>query len=252
LRERQFTTENTPGLAQQVIPSFITQMATGGEVLRQVDFYQGSEYPEGLVHGEQAITLSRPIPPSGTAHVRQRLVGVFDKGSGALALFENDIALADTGEHLGTSRMGVFAIGWGGFGGPRSPPDEPEWSLPQREPDIVVPLPVGLNQSLIFRILGDRNLHATDPGRAATDGFERPAFFGLGSYGVICRALLRGLCDEDVAKFGGMAGRFSKPVYPGDQLQTRIWRNDHGGAQFTVVANGERLVFDRGRFQFRA
>ena len=51
------------------------------------------------------------------------------------------------GEYLGTTSMRVFAQGKGGFGGPRGPTGEPAWSLPERAPDAVVSLPVGLNQS---------------------------------------------------------------------------------------------------------
>jgi len=48
-----------------------------------------------------------------------------------------------------------------------------------------------------------------------------------------------------------MEGRFSKPVYPGDRLDTRIWRTEDGAA-FQMWANGERLVLDRGLFRYRA
>jgi acyl dehydratase len=75
-------------------------------------------------------------------------------------------------------------------------------------------------------------------------------FFGLGTFGVACRALLKSLCLGDAAQFGHMEGRFSKPVYPGDRLDTLIWRTD-SGVMFQLLANGERLVFDRGVFRFR-
>ncbi len=47
----------------------------------------------------------------------------------------------------------------------------------------------------------------------------------------------------------GDGGRFSQPVFPGDRLDTAIWLTE-GGAQFQTWANGERLVIDRGLFQF--
>ena len=66
--ELQFTTDNTLDVEQQVIPSFLTLMHAGGDWIRQLGFkarhWDGMEwgYPEGLVHGEQGITLHRPIP----------------------------------------------------------------------------------------------------------------------------------------------------------------------------------------------
>lgn len=249
LLDRQFTTENAPGLPQQVIPSFITVMKPASDWTRHVDFFDGQKYPVGLVHGEQGIELMRPIPTSGEVHLSQRLVGIYDKGSGALAVVETRITLLPGGELLGLTRMGGFAIGHGGFSGPRNPPDAVDWKRPERQPDRVVSLPTGLNQTLIFRLLGDRNPHGTDPEKAFADGFEKPVFLGLGTYGVVCRALLRATCDGDVARFGSMSGRFSEAVYPGDRLDTLIWFGEES-VQFQVLANGQRVVFDRGRFRF--
>ena len=112
-------------------------------------------------------------------------------------------------------------------------------------------LPIPPGQSLIYRLMGDVNPHATDPAIARADGFEKPIFFGLGTYGFACRALLKGLCDGDTARFGGIEGRFAQPVFPGDILNTHIWKTD-GGAMFQTVANGERLAIDRGVFRFMA
>jgi acyl dehydratase len=251
-QELQFTTENTPGVPQQVIPTFLSHMFAGesdwGDLL---DYGGGGRYPIGMVHGDQGVTLARPIPTSGTVRVSRVLLGVYDKGTGALAVSEARMTLADTGEYLGSARMGLFARGLGDFGGPRRPADEQPWSRPEGAPDMVVSLPVGANQSLIFRLLGDHNLHGTDPARARDDGFERPIFYGLGTYGVACRALLRGLCAGDASRFGRIDARFSKPVHPGDRLDAHIWLTE-GGAVFQMLANGERLVLDRGVFRFGA
>ncbi len=251
LEELQFTTENTQGVEQQVVPTFMTQMAVNGGWIRDLGFparaWDG--YPIGLLHGEQGVLLARPIPPSGTVNLTQVMIGVFDKGSGALCLAETRATLADTGEYLGASRIGLFVRGQGGFGGPRGPADDEPWERPGRAPDLTVSLAIPPGQSLIFRLLGDRNPHGTDPAIARADGFDRPIFFGLGTYGFACRALLKGLCDGDVSRFKSIYGRFSQPVHPGDMLDTHIWHTD-GGAMFQTVANGERLVIDRGVFRF--
>ena len=252
LEELQFTTENTQGVEQQVIPTFLTSMAVEGGWIRELGFpaREWDGYPEGLLHGEQGVALARPIPPSGTVNLEQVMIGVFDKGSGALCLAETRATLADTGEYLGASRIGLFVRGQGGFGGPRGPADEQPWEAQDRQPDLTVSLQIPVGQSLIFRLLGDVNPHATDPAIARADGFDRPIFFGLGTYGFACRALLKGLCGGDTARFGGIYGRFSKPVHPGEMLDTHIWHTD-GGAQFQTVAGGDRIVIDRGAFRYR-
>ncbi|MDR2856604.1 MAG: hypothetical protein LBV50_02010 [Novosphingobium sp.] len=252
LEELQFTTENTQGVPQEVIPTFLVQMSVAGGWIKELGFPARSwdGYPEGLVHGEQSVVLHRPIPPAGKADLSQVIVGIFDKGSGALVVSETRATLAGTGEPLGISRTGLFVRGQGGFGGPRGPADALPWEKQERAPDFTIALPLPVGQSLIYRLSGDRNPHATDPAIARADGFARPIFFGLGTYGFACRALLKGLCDGDVARFGAMEGRFSQPVTPGDRLDTQVWLTE-GGAQFQTLANGERVVIDRGIFRYR-
>ncbi len=249
LQELQFTTENSPGITQRVLPTFITLMGLHSNWTDLLGWKKEGLSPIGLVHGEQSITLAGPLPVSGTAHLSTVLSGVYDKGSGALVVKDTRVTLAETGEHLGVTRTSLFAQGKGGFGGPRGPAEESAWSKPTRPPDAVISFSVGLNQSLIYRLSGDRHQHGTDPGRARADGFERPIYYGLGTYGVTCRALLKGLCESNDARFGHMRGRFSRPVYPGDRLDTHIWRTSEGAA-FQVLANGERVVLDRGVFHF--
>jgi acyl dehydratase len=253
LDELQFTTENSPGIEQQVLPTFLVLMHAGGaDWISALDFGGGANNPPiGMVHGEQVVSLARPIPAQGKVHVSRVLIDVYDKGSGALVVTESRVTLAESGDYLGSARASLFVQGRGGFGGPRRPPDETDWTRPDRPADVTVVLPVGLNQSLIYRLSGDRTLHGTDPVRARADGFEKPVFFGLGTFGVAGRALLKGLCGGDVARFGHIQGRFSKPVHPGDELETHIWRTNEG-ALFQVVANRDRVVFDRGVFRFRA
>ena len=247
--EMQFTTENTPGQPQQVIPSFLALMGLPCDWVEKLGWKSEGLSPIGMVHGEQTITLARPLPVSGTAHLSTVLAGAYDKGSGALVVKDTRITCAQTGEPIGSACMKLFAQGKGGFGGPRTPPGEQQWTRPERVPDSITSLPVGLNQSLIYRLSGDRHPHGTEITRAKADGFERPIFYGLGTYGVACRALLRVLCDGDVRRFGHMDGRFSKPVFPGDRLDTLVWHTPDG-AQFQVLANGERVVLDRGTFRF--
>jgi len=251
--ELHFSTENTPGQPQQVIPTFATLMNLAGNWIQALGLPMKDGMPVGLVHGEEGVTLHRPIPVAGTVTLSKVITGVYDKGSGALVRFETRMKLADTQEPLATLDTRLFALGAGGFGGPRTPPGEAEWVQPTRAPDATVSYAVPMNQSLIYRLSGDHHPHGTWPERARMDGFDRPILYGLGTYGFTCRALLSALCDSDATGFGAMHARFSKPVYPGDRLDIRIWRTGDG-AQFQTVAHdgtggGERIVLDRGTFQ---
>ena len=127
------------------------------------------------------------------------MTGIYDKGSGALVVSENQAVDAATGEPLVTARSGTFIRGEGGFGGDRGA-SEP-WRCPTGAPDHQVDSETRPEQALLYRLSGDRNpLHA-DPQFAARGGFARPILHGLCTYGFTGRALLHALCDGDPARF---------------------------------------------------
>jgi acyl dehydratase len=244
LQELEFTTENTAGLEQKVLPTFgvlLAQARTAGDI---GDFDRAM-----LVHAEQSIELHKPLPVEGTLRTSAMVTGIYDKGSGALVQTENRAVDAATGEPMVTSRSGTFIRGEGGFGGERGS-SEP-WQLPDRGPDHKVTQLTRPEQALLYRLSGDRNpLHA-DPAFAARGGFSRPILHGLCTYGFTGRVLLHELCGSDPARFVSMSGRFSAPVLPGQSLVVTIWIGDGGTAQFRTATEDGTVVIDRGVATFR-
>ena len=245
LAELEFTTENSEGVNQQVLPTYAVLVAQARASRSLGDFDRAL-----LVHAEQAFELHRPLPVEGTVRTVATVTGIYDKGSGALVASENVAVDAATGAKLVTSRSGAFIRGEGGFGGERGPSDP--WQRPERPPDHQVMQPTRPEQALLYRLSGDRNpLHA-DPKFAARGGFSRPILHGLCTYGFTGRALLHTLCGSDPARFGSMSGRFSRPVLPGDTLVVSIWREDGDSALFQTAAEDGTVVIDHGRMRFRA
>jgi acyl dehydratase len=244
LQELQFTTENTAGVKQQVLPTFGVLLAQGRASGDLGDFDRAM-----LVHAEQSIELHKPLPVEGTLRTTAMVTGIFDKGSGALVETENHAVDATTGEPMVTTRSGIFIRGEGGFGGDRGTAQP--WELPERPPDHKVTQQTRPEQALLYRLNGDRNpLHA-DPAFAARGGFSRPILHGLCTYGITGRVLLHELCGSDPARFGSMAGRFSRPVLPGESLVVSIWTGEDGMAQFQTAKEDGTVVIDRGIVQFR-
>lgn len=201
-----------------------------------------------VVHGEQNVTIHRPLPAEGEIIGRNRIVGLVDKGvdKGALLFTERTIHDAQ-GQLLATAGATVFLRGDGGFGGPAGPIPTPR-ALPTTKPDLVIDLPTRPEQALYYRLNGDENpLHA-DPGFAARAGFPRPILHGLATMGVICHALLAGLADYDPRKIAGMALRFSAPVFPGETITTEIW---HDGSFRAKIAARDVLVATHGYVEIR-
>ncbi|MEX0427818.1 MaoC/PaaZ C-terminal domain-containing protein [Nocardioides sp. DS6] len=252
LAELAYTTENTAGVEQRVLPTFgaiLTQFRppADGSARPRISF--GSFDPAFLVHAEQSVALARPLPAAGTMDVTTRLAGIYDKGSGALVVTEAFGRLPDDPEDAPTvvSRSAVFIRGEGGFGvkGPSDP-----WRLPEREPDLVLHASTRPDQALLYRLSGDHNPLHTDPAFAGRAGFDRPILHGMCTYGVVARRLLTELAGGDPARFGSLRGRFSAPVLPGDALLIEVW-GDGPEHRFRVVRTDGRLVLDRGAFVTR-
>lgn len=250
LSELEFTTENSEGITQRVLPTFAVLISQARLARRLGDFD-----PALLVHAEQSFELHRPLPVAGAVRTVSTVTAIYDKGSGALIHVQNAAVDDATGEPLVTARSGTFIRGEGGFGGERGG-SEP-WERPDRPADHQVVLPTRPEQALLYRLSGDRNpLHA-DPKFAARGGFTRPILHGLCTYGFTGRALLHALCGSDPARFLSMAGRFTQPVYPGQTLVISIWltggKGDDAGrtALFQTATQDGPVVIDRGVMRFR-
>ncbi|MFB4316016.1 MaoC/PaaZ C-terminal domain-containing protein [Actinomadura sp. 21ATH] len=242
-RELAFTTENSAGVPQRVLPTFAMLAARAAARRRLGDFD-----PAMLVHAEQSFELHRPLPPAGSVRVTTTVTGIHDKGSGALVVTETAAADPGTGEPVVDARSSAFIRGEGGFGGGRGPRDD--WRRPDRKPDHVVTCPTRPEQALIYRLTGDRNPLHSDPSFAARAGFDRPILHGLCTYGVTGRALLHAAAGSDPARFAAMSGRFSSPVYPGEELTVAMWQDGETVLFQTAKADGT-VVIDRGRARVR-
>lgn len=183
----------------------------------------GYDYSK-VVHGEQRLTLHRPLPPEGELIADSRVTAAYDKGpgKGAVICTETKVRLASDGAPLFTQASTTFARGDGGFGGPAGSGPEPH-RLPERKPDLTLSLETRKDQALLYRLNGDRNpLHA-DPELAKRVGFPVPILHGLCTYGTACRAVLQAVCKYDHRKITGFDVRFSAPVYPGEHIVTDMW-----------------------------
>jgi acyl dehydratase len=234
-----YSTENTNGVEQQVLPTLPVVLGGGGGVMANI----GSFNPALLVHGQQAVTLHRPLPVAGEATVVGKLVAIYDKGKAAVVVTENRATAAD-GEPLFTTRMSAFIRGEGGWGGDRGPSGAQNVP-PERAPDHQVTYRTSPDQAFVYRLNGDRNPLHTDPSFAAMGGFDRPILHGLCTYGFTGRALLRTFCDDDSSRFQHIEGRFASPVLPGEELTISMWDLGSGEAVFTTSV-GDRVVIDQG------
>lgn len=243
--ELEFTTENSDGIAQRVLPTMAVVLQAGGLDIGAL----GTPDLTKMLHGSQGITLHREIPTGGRLRTTGSITGIWDKGAAAVVDMQSETVLADTGEALFTSRSSLFFRGEGGWGGDRGPSADKQ-GAPDRAPDAEITYTTRTDQALLYRLNGDRNPLHSDPSFAARGGFPKPILHGLCTYGFTGRGLLHGLCGGDPGRFRSMDARFASPVFPGEALTVRMWRTGDGEAFFQTHAGGDRLVLDGGRCTF--
>ncbi len=258
--ELEFTTENSEGVPQRVLPTFATVIGQEGAVLGlggDVTPSIGAYDLESVLHADQAVRLHGELPAEGRISVTTRIVGMYDKGHAALVVLESEARLADSGRPAFTNRTTLFLRGEGGFGGPRRDEGDEEGEaaaapLPARPPDEVVSYATRPDQALLYRLSGDRNPLHSDPLFAARAGFDRPILHGLCTYGFTARALLHRICGSDPARFGAMRARFSRPTRPGDTVTVSIWDVGDvlaGAYRFTTSTQRGEDVMEAGLFR---
>jgi acyl dehydratase len=183
--------------------------------------------PAMVLHGEQTVTLHRPLPTAAVARTTATIVDVFDKGKGAAIVIEAQTA-DEGGEPLATSTFLTFARGEGGFGGGSGP--KPGNAPPERAPDLTIESPTLGQQAALYRLSGDKNPLHIDPDFAALGGFDRPILHGLCSYGIVAKAVVDHALDGDVAAVASYSARFAGVLYPGETIVTSVWLPERQGA----------------------
>ncbi|NWU96599.1 DHB4 enzyme, partial [Upupa epops] len=148
---------------------------------------------------------------------------ILDKGSGAVILLDVNTYCEE--DLVCYNQFSLFFVGAGGFGGRRtSEKAKATANPPKRPPDVVVSDETTADQAALYRLSGDWNPLHLDPSFAALGGFKKPILHGLCSFGFAARNVLKHFANNDVKRFKAIKVRFVKPVFPGQTLQTEMWK----------------------------
>ena len=230
--ELSFVYENASG-GLKVLPSFCMVPAF------KAFPYLGEDIEwSRMLHGEQMIRLSRPIPPEGKVIQVGEVRNIYDKGKGAVFHIHVSGETQD-GNHLYDAVWKVFYVGAGGFGGDPGPKSERLEPPEGVEPDFSISYKIAENQAVLYRLSGDLNPLHLDPEAAKRGGFDRPILHGLCTYGFATRAIVNGALDGDVTRLREFRARFSSVVYPGETLTTEGWKTNEG---YIIQVKTERAV----------
>ncbi|SAM07747.1 hypothetical protein [Absidia glauca] len=197
--------------------------ATGGGPLPGMPPFDQNK----LVHGEQSFEVINPWPVAGGSFIAQKsCTGVFDKGSGMVIEQTVDI-YGEQDKKLYSRLVGKsFVRGYGGWNGPKGP-KAVSYTPPERKPDAVEVFASLPNQALLYRLSGDYNpLHA-DVDLAPKVGFPKPILHGLSTYGACAHGIIKALANNDPSRFKSIEARFASPVFPGETIETYMWKVDN-------------------------
>lgn len=228
------------GRPLQAVPSMATVLMRVPVLESGVDFKR-------LLHGEQRLTLHRPIPATGELVVDTGVAQVIDKGpeKGSVVIFESRARTPD-GVPVFTTQAVMLARGNGGIGGPAGTLPPPH-SIAQRALDRTIDISTRPDQALLYRLNEDRNPLHVDPMFAKRAGFEQPIMHGLCTYGLICGALVLDVCAGDASKMAAFDVRFVSPVFPGEPLALDLWIDDDVVSFRCRAVRREQTVIDNGR-----
>src|SRR5258706_15978613 len=118
--QMKFVYEGAPG-GLAALPSMAVVLATGPFWMQ--DPATGIDW-QRILHGEQMLSLHKPLPPAATVVGEHRVEEIYDKGAGkgALMLLTRRLFDQASGDLLATVGSSVFMRGDGGFGGGRHRP----------------------------------------------------------------------------------------------------------------------------------
>ena len=192
-----------------------------------------------VVHGAQSISVTGPLPTSGTrdpAHPDHRRLG---QGHGRGDLAGGRGHVAESGEELWTVRSSIFVKGEGGWGGDRG--SSARSSCPTRAPDADTTYDVTPQQALLYRLCGDRNpLHA-DPDFA--QGGRLPGADPARAVLLRHRAAHpHRLPARRRRDRGSAASPRGSPAWcsPGETIRVRGWRDGDRIVASATIAGGDR------------
>jgi acyl dehydratase len=200
-----------------VIPTF--------EPVKELMALTGIEMKQ-VIHAGQSLVAHRSLPTEGTLATVATLDGVYDLKRFATARVSTRTHHGD--DLVFETSWNIVVQGEGRFGGPRPPKENKGPGVPKdKPPTFERRFVTSTEQALLYRISGDTNpLHA-DPEVAASVGFPQgPILHGLCTFGHVARAVVLELAGGDATRLAKLAGRFSKPVWPGDTILVRGWSVD--------------------------
>ena len=206
--------------------------------------------PEALmmvVHGEQDMHFRQPLAPGMTLKSRGEAHSVRVGGSGT-RLVVKVTSVDESGAPVLDQYITTFIRGMsdGESGGP----DKPDHTFPEEaRANKVGEYTIHVDDDQTFRYRdasGDEMPIHVDDAFAKSVGLPGIIAHGLCTMAMTSQAVIKTVADGDPARLKRLAVRFSKNVFPGNDVITTIYDAGNGAYAFEAHSNGD-LVIANGR-----
>jgi acyl dehydratase len=205
-----------------------------------------------LVHAAEEHVLYAPITPGAVLKVSGVLESVDLTEAGETFTVKATETLA-SGEVAAEVRGTMFIRGSVPRGAARRPAPDDELPL-----DVVYEESTKVDEDQMTRYAeasGDRNPIHLDPAVARKAGLRRPILHGMCTMAMATKAGVNGLAGGDPSRVSRVAVRFSRPVLPGQELTTKLWRETEGEGPdrfgFVTLNPDGRAVITSGQVEIR-
>ena len=195
-----------------VVPSFEAFMSATMDPELNADVMR-------LVHGTEEHVLHAPIRPGDTLTIKSELESVESKDTGETFTVRGTQTNQD-GTLVAEVRGTMFIRGKGsGSKGAGGGGEEP-----QRDFVFEESTKVDEDQTIRYaEASGDHNPIHVDENIAKMAGLPRTINHGMCTMAIATKAAVNGLADGDPTRIKRVSVRFSKPVFPGDEITTKFW-----------------------------
>lgn len=181
-----------------------------------------------LVHGAEEHVLYRPIRPGDVLTVSPILESVDQKETGETFTTKATLSSQD-GEPVAEVRGTMFIRGSGSGKRSSTPPDE-------AAREVVYEEATKIDEDQTQRYAeasGDHNPIHLDPNTAQMAGLPGIIVHGMCTMAIATKAAVNGVAGGDPTRIKRVGVRLSKPVLPGQELTTKLWKEADGDAVTT-------------------
>lgn len=216
----------------KMLPTFGAMPIVDAEVTKTIDW--GYDY-SGSLHWSFDVKFHNPMKKlEGKLSTKVLLKGLYDRGEGkgTLAVHLGETYDED-GTLLFTNESTDCCIFDGGWDGPKAPKDIVE--IPERAPDFEITEKIAEDRACVYRLSGDDHPQHVDWEYAAEIGYERPILHAVSTAGVACRHIINTVLDGDSERLTRFKTRITKPLLPGVNVTTQIWKWDDNSIHFRVI-----------------